>query len=204
MIREARGFTQAHLAVEALTSQQTVDRLERGEVRESSALERIAAALGYRSARDLMEDPSFEPGNAGRAAEERERTENPRFRLLLPVTTGRIPVFMDDHLDEAVMEIACPEPLINVRGGYGVIISRSDMAPAYEPGDAILLHPFLPPRPGSDVFYRNSSGAYLLRRLLSSDDTLHTVKAWGNPAEQTITLADWPTRHVVVGKYMRG
>lgn len=210
-LRERRGWTQVQLAERASTSQQTIDRLERGDVLESRALGRVLEALG--AAPDLV----------GRLATSSEGLEvAPSYRLnksaevldvelrhrRLEREPALIPVYLEDAWisggePNSVDAISRPFPLERTLDGYGVILSSYDLSPAYGAGDTVLVHPFLPPRPGDDVLYRSEEGRIALRHLRRVDGDSHVVARWTPEAEETFSRQAWPVRHVIVGKFSR-
>jgi SOS-response transcriptional repressor LexA len=199
------GLTQVQLAEMAGTTQQTINRLELGEVRDSSALEAIGRALNWPS---LTESDGLPQATQPPSSSEEFVTSDALRRVLkvelswLPVfSQGAPPSFLIDS--EPVDEIRCPEPLIGVRGAYAIYLAENEMHPALHAGDLLLIHPHLPPRSGNEVLYRSADDRSLVRTLVDIHPDRHTVRCWLSSIDTELDFADWPVRHVVVGKFSR-
>ena len=108
---------------------------------------------------------------------------------------------------DAIEYVRRPEPLMKVKGGFGIYVTGDSMAPAYEPGDTALIHPHKPCVADDDVLViltdGNGTQRALLKRLVKRDDDAVTLKQW-NPGR----VFDVPAEEVhgiyrVVGKYSR-
>lgn len=213
-MREERGWTQVQLAERSSTSQQTIDRLERGEVYESKSTSKVLQALGagpniLARLHARFEDPeaNVAPYKLQKSTAELDADVRRRQEAFISRDPSVIQVYLEDAWVSgepmAVDAIARPFPLERVQGGYGVILSTHDLSPVYEPGDTVIVHPFLPARPGNDVLYRSEAGLVHVRRLEAVHGQVHHVSIWQAGTEELYPTADWPTRHVVVGRYMR-
>jgi transcriptional regulator with XRE-family HTH domain len=194
-IRTRRAFlnwSQKELAQRAGVSQQLINALEAERVRSSKFIREIAMALGC-AISDL-------DSNYGVMAEDGGSIVNAAGRH------GDLPIFGASEADvgsvvvseESIDFIDRPEPLMNVRGGYGVIVASSFMFPEYEIGDFALVNPHLPPVPDTTcIFYSDSK-----------EQTIGwTVKAW-QPAEGFEAVTElprdtWQKCHRLVGRYCR-
>jgi phage repressor protein C with HTH and peptisase S24 domain len=106
---------------------------------------------------------------------------------------------------EAIQWAHRPDPLLTVRGGYGVFVVGESMSPAYEQGDIALVHPSLPPRRGADVLLirQDPDGTrhVLIKRLTGwSDDAWH-VRQFNPPADFDLLRSEWTEVQAIVGKY---
>jgi transcriptional regulator with XRE-family HTH domain len=206
-IRTRRAFlnwSQKELAQRAGVSQQLINALEAERVRSSKFIREIAMALGC-AISDL--DPSYSA-----MAEDGGSIVNASGRH------GDLPIFGASEADvgsvfiseESIDFIDRPEPLMNVRGGYGVIVANSFMFPEYEVGDFALVNPHLPPVPDTTcIFYSDSKEQTIgrIRRLLTIASDRWTVKAW-QPAEGFEAVTElprdtWQKCHRLVGRYCR-
>ncbi len=202
--RAFRSWSQKELAQRAGVSQQLINALESERVRSSKFIREIAAALGC-AISDL--DPSF-----GVMAEDGTSIVNMAGRH------GDLPIFgaLDAVggsmivSDESIDFIGRPEPLLNVKGGYGIIVPNNFMFPEYEIGDFALVNPHLPPVPDTTcIFYadRNEQSIGLIRRLQIVAPDHWTVKAWqpaeGFEAETELPRSTWQKCHRIVGRYCR-
>ncbi|WP_271165707.1 helix-turn-helix domain-containing protein [Brevundimonas intermedia] len=214
-MREGLGWTQVQLAERSSTSQQTIDRLERGEVFESKSTSKVIEALGagpntLARLHARFEDPSADPPPQYRLQKSAAELDG-ELRRRQAAFISRDPSVIQLYLEDAwkageptaVDAISRPFPLERVLGGYGVILSSHDLSPVYEAGDTVIVHPFLPSRPGNDVLYRSHDGEVRIRRLEQVDAQVHLVSSWRTGTPEQLSLADWPTRHVVVGRYLR-
>lgn len=206
-IRTRRAFlnwSQKELAQRAGVSQQLINALEAERVRSSKFIREIAMALGC-AISDL--DSSY-----GVMAEDGGSIVNAAGRL------GDLPIFGASEADvgsvvvseESIDFIDRPEPLLNVRGGYGVIVANNFMFPEYEVGDFALVNPHLPPVPDTTcIFYSDNKDQTIgrIRRLLTIAPDRWTVKAW-QPAEGFEAVTElprdsWQKCHRLVGRYCR-
>jgi transcriptional regulator with XRE-family HTH domain len=206
--REAKQWSQARLAQEVGTKQQTIEKIEKGKIKRSSFLPHILTVLEI-SLNTLV------PQKKGH---ERERiiTAGAEAPLMgpkdLPVHgaaeggKGAVIVTTDP-----VEYVARPHPLLNVRDSYGIIVVEDSMVPEFEPGDIALVHPHLPPTIGvSCVFYAQQPDGTvhaLIKRLRRiSSDAWH-VRQWnprdGDKHDLVLKKAEWQTCHVTVGRYSR-
>jgi len=206
-LREAQNLTQVALAQLAGSSQQTVDRLERGDVRDSSALTRIAEILGFEMGDSVLTQENVRHVKNWIEQPDAPVSENPFANMLQRLE--RIPVYAQGiirpgHIDfEQVSNIVCPQPLMGVKDAYALLYSDFDMAPVFAPGDTLLIHPYLPVRPGSDVLYRSPEGRSMVRSCTFVGADHHRVKRWLPEAEADASYEDWPVRHSIVGRYLR-
>lgn len=100
-----------------------------------------------------------------------------------------------------------PEPLFNVKKGFGMYVVGDSMEPAYRQGDMILVHPHKPANKGDDVLIVKTNGdgrqEALVKQLVSMDDRAVRVKQW-NPAKSfTVPRGEVSGIYVIVGKYNR-
>ena len=206
-IRTRRAFlnwSQKELAQRAGVSQQLINALEGERVRSSKFIREISIALGCTIA-DL--DPNYgvvdESGNSIVNAAGRH---------------GDLPIFGATEAavgsvivsDEAIDFINRPDPLLQVRGGYGIIVANSFMFPEFDLGDFALVNPHLPPIPNTTcIFYSEEKEKTIgrIRRLLSVSPTGWNVEAWNPPEgfDATVELPreTWQKCHRVVGRFFR-
>jgi phage repressor protein C with HTH and peptisase S24 domain len=203
--REALGKSQDWLAEAAGTSQATIDKIEHGRSRRSKFLPNVFAALGL---------PLEELASVGMAVTSQERNEV-QGRLTVPVAPSRdLPVYASAEggpggtifSTDPIEFVSRPDPLANVKDSYAMYVVGDSMSPAFEQGDLILVHPHLPYRTGDDVLiYRIEHGQYeaAVKRLRKA-----TTEQWQleqfNPAKHfSLPRRQWPTCHVIIGKYSR-
>jgi transcriptional regulator with XRE-family HTH domain len=202
--RAMLNWSQKQLAQRAGVSQQLINALEAERVRTSKFIREIATALGC-AVSDL--DQSY-----GGMAEDGVAI------IGAPGKPGDLPIYSAVEVDaqsvvisdESIDFIGRPEPLLNVRGGYGIIVANNAMFPEYEIGDFALVNPHLPPVPGTTcIFYSDVSGRKYGRisRLLDISPEHWTVKVW-QPTQgfdELIRLPreTWQKCHRIIGRYCR-
>jgi phage repressor protein C with HTH and peptisase S24 domain len=197
-------WSQKELAHRAGVSQQLINALEAERVRSSKFLHDIATALGC-SVTDL------EPGNGG-------MSEDGAAIIATVARQGDLPIFGAAESgmmsvivsDQPIDFIDRPDPLQNVRGGYGLIINGNSMFPEFQTGDLALINPHLPPIPDTTcMFYSDARAGKLGRigKLLHISQDYWTVKAWqppdGQKAVTELARGDWQKCHRVIGCYYR-
>lgn len=198
--REALKMSQAVLAARANTSQQTIDRLERGAVEFSRALPEVRRVLGlevygpgeYKSPvlRALGRNPDGHSGmQEGRAA---SLLDQNRIGLFSAAGT---PMKLIDAIPRAF-------PFEFVEGVHAFLVGTSEMEPVIRKGDIVVCNPHLPTIPGSEVAYTQSE-IIKIRTLVGEDSDHWMVKSW-NPEEETrVSKASLPWLDIVVVRISR-
>jgi phage repressor protein C with HTH and peptisase S24 domain len=196
--REARGLSQAALAEAVGTRQQTIDKIERGIIKHSRYSARIATELGL-SLGDLMPAATAAGGQ--------------RTAIGAPLSGGRdLPVYgsVEGGKGQLIMShdpvdwVPRPAPLANVQGAYALIYTGESMAPEFEPGDTVLVHPHLPGvRDVSCVIYRDVDGDTWasIKRLVKVTPDAWIVRQWNPAKEFSLARKEWGRCHRIVGKY---
>lgn len=203
--REALSLSQHALASAAGTTQQTVDRIERGVTSFSRTVPAILRAL------------DIKPGLArSRLVPAQSGDPIPASELLggrdLPVYgaaqggQGAMILTVDP-----VQRVRRPEHLVGVDDGYGIFVVGDSMQPAFWHGDIALIHPHKPLRSGDDiVLYGSDSGGNdvaVIKHLRRFDDELWHLRQWNptgdDPQDFTLDRKLWPIGHNVVGRYAR-
>ena len=205
-IRRARDrldISQAQLAKDAGTTQQTVDRIERGQLSHSMALPAILAVLG------ISEDGRQLTGSGmlasapplGGFVKSDARSSAPKMPVFM-MWAGASADAMQTRV--AGMHIIRPDPLFEIEEAYGLMVADNDMYPAYKLSDILLIHPHLNPRPGNDIIMSkpgdNDFGATRIRTLLEWQREKWLVRRYNPEQDEEINVAAWPIRHVIVGK----
>lgn len=211
-LREARGWSQAQLALAADTSQPQIDRLEKGERRLTEQwMRRLARVLEVEPAALLADEPAQPPAVLPR----------PDLDTRTVLTDGLVgdrdlPVYgvteggrfgAVSMSAEPIQWVRRPEPLARVPAGFGLYVAGESMEPAYRQGDIVLVHPSMPARRGDDVVLvqvdAHNDRHALLKRLVDWTAEHWTVRQF-NPDEQFDLARDlWRWTHVVVGRYSR-
>lgn len=218
--REKAGLSQAQLAEMAKSSQQTIDRIERGETKHSRAFPRILAAL------KIDKELTFSELAISEARLEEEIAALASLRLQDSV---KVPGFDDfdrndpDHLkvytlqpvDEhrykfdpvAVDYVVRPDPLRRVRRGYAMLVPDDRNYPTLRAGDTLLLNPHLAVRADNEALLtqvaKEEKAIYsLIATIVEIDDEFYTVRhGAGEPYK--LRKADWGYANLVVGKFNR-
>jgi len=96
-----------------------------------------------------------------------------------------------------------PANLLNVRDAFAVYIVNDSMAPAYEQGDQVNIHPRKPVKPGKDALFirRESDGTehVMVKRLVRATDKSWRVKQFNPPKEFELSKDTWQRALRVVG-----
>lgn len=201
--RKEQGWTQTELAKKLGVKQQTVGKLEKGEIERTSLLPKIAVVCGI-ELKALMPDLAAPDGPRTLIPEREIRgdVEDLPVHSAAEGGPGEIIVSTDP-----VSWVLRPAPLANVARAYGIIIVGDSMVPEFEPGDIALLNPHLPAVGGHTyVFYSEGDGEAkaTIKRLLRSSNGLWHVQQWNPPkgqkAEFTLSRAEWGKAHRVVSK----
>lgn len=200
--REAAKLTQEELHLKSGVSQQVISDVEQGRTKKPRELHSLAAALGvsvHHLDPERFGPPPSETNGAAPA----------------PVSGGKdLPVYSAAEGGNGVMIVTFepidftrrPPPLESVRDSYAIYIVGDSMAPAYEPGDTALVNPHLPPSPGRDaIFYTEQAGDQLalVKRIIRATAKEWHVQQWNPRKDFTLSRAEYPRCHIVVGKYVR-
>lgn len=200
--RERSSLTQGELARLVGTRQQTIDKIERGIIKHSRCLPKIAQALNL----SLPEiDPTFSNG-----------VETPLAVPSNPYVGDRtLPVYGAVEGGDGVLVVSSepvdyvrrPAPLAEVKDGYGFIIVGDSMAPELKPGETGLVHPHLPPVTGEPCVFYADDGQGAMRATVKSfvrqTATHWHVEQWNPPRKFSLARKEWQKCHRVVGKYSR-
>jgi len=186
---------------------QTIDKIERGEIKFSRYLFPIAKRLGIVN---MLPEGTAAAHPAGDNAGSREPLFGERD---LPVY-GSTQAGWDMVLTaEPIAYTLRPAPLMTVKEAFAVLVSTEAMSPVFELGDTLLINPHLPPEPGKDVLL---SETLPTNRQSDTDRTVVvgrlekvTDSAWillqrnRGPKPVTFARERWPRCHRIVGKYSR-
>ncbi len=204
-IRRAHlNLSQKELAQKAGVSQQLINALESGKARSSKFIREISLALGCAIA-DL--DPNYGIVVEGGGSMVDSGGRHGELPIFGAAESGVGSVIVSE---EAIDFIDRPNPLRNVRGGYGLLVANNFMFPEFELGDIALVNPHLPPMPDTTcIFYaevkEQSFGR--IRRLTAIKPALWHVTAWHPPegveAIAELARAEWPKCHRIIGRYCR-
>ncbi|WP_244497602.1 XRE family transcriptional regulator [Aureimonas sp. AU40] len=127
--------------------------------------------------------------------------------------TADLPVFAaarggDGHVIvtfDAIDWVKRPEPLRNVKGGYGLLITGDSMYPAYRSGDIALINPHLPPMRDTEVVLYHTppddSAEAIIKTLVGFNDREWTLRQYNPDTTFTEFVKEWPICHRCVGKY---
>lgn len=225
--REARGWSQAKLADAVGTTQQTIDRIEKGQTDYSRYLDRIFDAL------EIVRPASAEEIAQAVARSENEAARNRDAKTLLDPGQSKPSlsyeqireVFLDTLLPvrqiygdnttryDATIYIRRPPILAGKTSAYGVFTYSGDMEPVFRGTDIALIDPTAPIAPNSEVLLlgldvdRADSSDQVpafLCTLLDRDKEHLRVRTWSPLRDSTLSAGSWPIIHPVVGKQQRG
>lgn len=219
--REQAGLSQADLAALAKSSQQTIDRIERGETKHSRAFPRVLAAL------KIENDPTFTELAVSEArledaisAELRDRfpdhVKAPGFQDHdSRADVNQLSVYTLEAHDElryrflpfAVDYLGRPEPLRRVRRGYAMLVPDDRNYPTLRAGDILLVNPHIPVRADNEAIItqivRSEKASYsIIATIVSMDADSYTVRhGVGEPYR--LLKTEWDFANLVVGKFNR-
>ncbi len=229
-IREELGYSQAKLAELAGTSQQTIDRLEKGQVAHSRALPRLVASLqaDVEGKRFFLQDKIAKQGEAVlqatradvRLAQQQgylfESGWAPEdFQSLVDPETGKptsLPIFrFREQPDDTEMlpvpftYMLRPSHLELVPNVYGLQVSNDLMKPIFLFHDVILINPNKIARVGQEVVACSEMGAGQHRTIWTLNGATREHWLLGRPdtPETKLHRLDWPRLEVVVARYYR-
>lgn len=96
-----------------------------------------------------------------------------------------------------------PANLLGVVGAYGVYVVNDSMAPAYEPGDKLHVHPGRPLRPGRDAIFvseqPDGTRHATVKRLVKITDKAWKVEQFNPPRVFDLPRKTWQRAFRIVG-----
>lgn len=108
---------------------------------------------------------------------------------------------------EPIEYVKRPEPLMDVKGGFGMYVVGESMEPVYRQGDMLLVHPHKPVGRGDDVLVVKSDGNgqhdAMVKTLVSMDDKRVKVKQYKPAQEFDIPREEIHGVYLIVGNYRR-
>ena len=211
--REARGWSQAQLAEAAETTQQTVDRIERGVTGNSKALPQVQRALGLPEQYTGV-DPEgrlLSPKEANDEQAPINQYVDLTDKVLKVAEGTHIPVYaMKDGglLHTANFADAIPKhyPIRNVKDAYGIISREYMMEPVIRLGDIVIVNPNIPPIAESEVVFSRKEGDdffVALRSLIKENADSWTVQASLDANSETFLKSEWTNAELIVSKISR-
>lgn len=196
--RKELGWSQAALAAKAKVWPNTIAQIELGKTAISKSLLALAQAMGKRIS-DL--DPEYKEEQLSIVTG--DHLVGAKDLKIFGTGEGGdgIMVLSNEPVDYARR----PEPLQNVKDGYGVIVTGESMCPAIKPGDIALIHPHLPARPGDLCLFKSEDHGTF--RGTFKEYRGETKDAWKvrryQPKTKDFLLKkkEWPVRELIVGTY---
>lgn len=218
-IRTELGLSQAKLAELVGTSQQSIDRIEKGTTSHSRFIEPILNVLFQLTTSDDARDKiaaireytihihTSEEIVAIRSREMYERDDNTtttsnigsEFSPIYAINDGKLSAYK-------VEEIIRPYKFRNIYDLYGILVPDNKMSPAYLYDDTVLFNPNIPARPGNDVLMRQNTGlgyTFAFMAILNRIEDEHWIVSQHSGATETVhALSEWAA-HVAVARFIR-
>ena len=172
-LRAARGITQSELGRRAQIAQGHMSRIEAGKQHpQERTIRKIASVLGVSVAELLGEEQSARIGCATTAA-------NAPVPVFTAGTAGIGKCFNVRGYPIRAGEsfIRRPDDLVGEKHAYGLRIVGNGMAPAFRPGQIVVVAPSKTPRIGDRVVVRLKDGRLLVREYFrkGGNIVLHPV-----------------------------
>ncbi|PST19742.1 hypothetical protein C7U61_14730 [Rhizobium sp. JAB6] len=203
--REERGLSQTELAKLANTSQQTVDRIERGAVEHSRAYPRILDVLGIPNEGFNLErfKKTVERMKADSAESYRRFMEEGKHASDI-VTKGRMPVYApgDGTGPRLINAIPKAYPVEFSEDAYGLVMFGTEMEPAIRNGEIAIVNPNLPPLWQSEVVV-TIDGKPTIRTFIGESDTVWSVQQWKPLIKTDLKKDEYAMPQLVVAKIGR-
>lgn len=208
--RLARRMSQEDLAELVGTSQQTIQKIESGEIKRTGFAAEIAAILDISiplKKMPILIDPNVQQHVLFNKAELIADRDLPIYASARGGSRHDSMIVSTDAIDYTKR----PAPLVGVRDGYGIYVIGDSMSPAFEHADLALVHPHLPARHGDDVvlYGAASDGSHfaLIKQLLRASQTEWHLRQHNPPEGEAkdfrLAREEWQVCHVVVGRYRR-
>jgi phage repressor protein C with HTH and peptisase S24 domain len=166
----------------------------------------IAANLGielsgFADARQASAKPAARPPQRGQAAPPGVAAMPARDLPIYGAAEGGGGVMI---LDSDPIEYGeRPANLLGVRGAYGVYILNDSMAPAYEQGDKVHVHPGRPLKPGRDALFiaetADGTRHATVKRLVKAGDKAWKVQQFNPPKAFELPRKTWQRAFRIVG-----
>jgi DNA-binding XRE family transcriptional regulator len=177
--RESLGWSQQELARHSGTSQQTIDRIERGETKHSRALVSIKETLkghlaNFSSVRgvDRASDPAPEVPFT-----------------MVPTTTNTWAVLAWSPNQVVLIGYTEPGPALRGTSGYTLVILTDALSPAFHQNDNLFVNPQTPPQIGDHVVA--SSGSHItIGRWIDADPGYFYVQVGAESEPRAVDRAD--------------
>lgn len=188
--RELARLSQQELAEMAGTTQQTIDRLERGVTEHSRYLPKIFEVLEMEDRSRSM--PRFPPVEG--------EGEIPIKSIVEDDGTD---IFHVTDLNAGVFPR--PRTLHNAAGIYAIYMHGVKMAPIYRSGDLLVINPHQPPRNEDGAVFLSADRTRLqIAELEKETATEWTIKRYGpKPVVSSIKKKDFPICEVVHAVFKR-
>lgn len=211
--RNARGIRQAALAEALGRDQAVISRIENSVQPISEEQLARAAALLDATPEELLKPPPATigelrdrgPGNTAPAIDApplAPRHEAPRDVPLHGTAAGSERGSFE--IGNTVDYVRRPPGLAGAKNAYALQVVGDSMAPRYENGDLIYVHPDRVPRRGDDIVFtvrngEHAEGESFVKRLVSRSSDKLVVEQY-NPPQETA----WEAKYVIrVHKVMR-
>ncbi len=204
--REARGWSQADLAKLAKTSQQTVDRIERGAVEHSRAYPRILEVLE-------IPNEGFDKARFEKTVEKMKTESSESYKRFMEegkfasdvAISGRLPLYVpgDGRTGPRLIN-AIPRayPVEFAEDAYGLVMFGSEMEPAIRNGEVAIVNPNLPPFWNNEVVV-TIDGKPTIRTFMGETDVAWTVQQWNPVRKINIKKDEQRAPQLVVAKLGR-
>ena len=194
-MRDARGLSQADLAVRVGVRQQTIGAIEAGKTTRSKFLPRIARVLGVPLDRIDEEASQPEPNETATQA------------------AATLPIYGTAEAGDGALVIAqdvidtMPRPagLMAVPDAYGLYVVGDSMSPVIRPGTLLAIHPHMPAqRDDPVVLYSADRSRAQLKEYVGATAAEWRLRRYQpKEAEFTLSRKEWPRCHLVYARFSR-
>jgi phage repressor protein C with HTH and peptisase S24 domain len=210
-LRDKKRLSLQKLADLVGTSRQQIHKLEKGEIQlTTNWMQRIAPHLDV-GPKDLIEDDlSMPPTSPLKKDEPREKesltfrdTPMPKMERTLPVL-GRVKASSEGtfHMPNEQLPVDWtfrPPQLEGVKEAYGVFVYNDCMAPKYEEGQTLWVHPDAPCKPGDGIVLIKHNDEAMVKILVRRTQQMVRVKQLNPPEEFDVPQAEIRAIHRVLG-----
>ena len=212
--REARGWSQANLADAVGTTQQTIDRIERGVTRNSASIYTIREVLELQpyseewAAQDIHKQKErsrdIEGQRKTRWFEQLDRGKKVEDGSHIPIYSMTQEGILSEDMVDAIPRIF---PVEHVTTAYGIISRDFAIDPIVRSGDIVIVNPNLPPFIATEAVFRRldqaSGHVRVLIRTVVNEENDEWIVSGGTGDTERLSKDDWRRVELIVAKISR-